>query len=292
MFYNLDPPLPVTHVAGSNAYMIAGTTPKGGSDAFSYDGSGHTKISGHVDVNLDPITNTGTITAEWTDPEGNDWRLEQTKFGGGNELYPGELVDGQLQYQLDADPIAINHYEHGTTGAGPPVEPTLFVYLASWGPAEVFKNGQPQGTFETHMMITEGARNPETGKIVKSDGTTPYSPMSPGDSQVNDHAAQLHLVYHTPAGDPTDNFPPPFEIFEHLMFYDIDVPEPKVHKTVMKQDIMSLPPLKQFKHSISPSDVTCDAGLELIMKKSDGSAACVKPSSVEKLFARDWGTEF
>ncbi len=294
MFYNLDPPLPVTHVIGSNTYMVDGTTPKGGSDAFSYDGSGHEKLpNGQVEVNLDPKSNSGSILAEWTDPEGNDWRLEQTKFGGGNELYPGELVDGELQYELDADPIAINHYEHGTTGAGPPVEPTLFVYLASWGPAEVWKNGESQGTFETHMMITDAARNPETGKIVKSDGTTPYSPMTPGDSKTNKHAAQLHLVYHTPAGDPTNNFPPPFEVFEHLMFYDIDVLPPKVHKTMVgDKEIADLPPLKQVKHDIAPADVTCASGMELVMKKSDGSPACVFPDSIDKLVSIGWADFF
>lgn len=134
-------------------------------------------------------------------------KLVQTKFGGGNEMYIGETIDGVTQTKLDSDPIAINHFEHNTTGAGPTIEPTLFVYLASWGPAEVFKNGVSQGTFETHMMITDGARDVESGKIVQSDGTTPYSPMTPGDSKVNHNIAQLHLVYHTAPGDMTSNFP-------------------------------------------------------------------------------------
>ena len=225
MFYDLDPPLPVVHVMGKNAYIIDGTTPKGGHDAFSYDGSGHKKLQGGtVEVNLDPIGNTGSILAEWIDNDGNQWKLEQTKFAGGNELYIGETIDGVTQTTLDLDPVAINHFEHGTTGAGPPIEPTLFVYLASWGPAEVFKNGESIGTFETHMMVTDGARDVTTKKIVKSDGTTPYSPMTPGDSMVNHNSAQLHLVYHTPpAPEMTDNFPPPFEMFTHLMFYEIDV---------------------------------------------------------------------
>ena len=139
-------------------------------------------------------------------------------------MYIGETIDGVTQTILDLDPIAINHFEHGTTGAGPTIEPTLFVYLASWGPAEVFKNGESQGTFEAHMMITDGARDMHSGKIVKSDGTTPYSPMTPGDSKVNHNAVQLHMVYHTaPSPDGTNNFPPPFEVFEHLMYYDINV---------------------------------------------------------------------
>ena len=139
--------LPVTHVIAKNTYIIDGTTPKGGHDAFSYDGSGHKKLSdGMIEVDLDPVKNTGTITAYWTDLNGDQMMLKQNKFAGGNEMYIGETVDGVTQTTLDSDPIAINHFEHGTTGAGPTIEPTLFVYLASWGPAEVFKNDVSQGT--------------------------------------------------------------------------------------------------------------------------------------------------
>lgn len=49
------------------------------------------------------------------------------------------------------------------------------------------------------------------------------------------------------------------------------------------------PPLKQVASGISPENVTCTEGLELIMKKSNGIPACVKPSSVSKLIERGWG---
>ncbi|MFQ5439913.1 MAG: hypothetical protein ACE5DL_00465 [Nitrosopumilaceae archaeon] len=311
MFYNLDPFVPVTHVIGTNAYVIDGTTPKGGHDAFSYDGSGHKKTSGQVEVDLDPVTNTGSILAEWIDEDGNNMRLEQTEFAGGNEMYIGETIDGVTQTTLDLDPVAINHFEHGTTGAGPTIEPTLFVYLASWGPAEVFKNGESQGTFEGHMMVTDGARNTKTGKIVQSDGTTPYSPMSPSNSLVNRNTAQLHLVYHTaPAPEMTTNFPPPFEVFEHTMFYDIDVLPPKVKPAQLKESkgvpekeksqqtsasakgLAQMSPRAQMNHGVDSGDIKCRAGFELLMKISDGSGTCVKSKSVEKLIQRGWGSFF
>ncbi len=296
--------LPLTKInsVGNSVYIIDGVTPKGGHDAFSYDGSGHKKITGKIQVDFDPVSNTGTITADWTDPKGNQWRYEQTKFGGGNEMYIGETIDGVTQTKLDADPVAINHFEHGTTGAGPTIEPTLFIYLASWGPAEVWKNGQSQGTFETHMMITEGARDVESGKIFQNDGTTPYSPMSPGNSAVNHNTAQLHLVYHTaPAPEMTNNFPPPFEIFEHTMFYDIDVLPPSVipaqliEPTVSRVDksmVATMAPLHQIKQGVEPSDVSCSSGLELIKKNSDGSAKCVKHTTASKLINRGWASQF
>jgi hypothetical protein len=179
---------------------------------------------GVIMIDVDPETNTGKIEATWTDNEGNEWRYLQTEFSGGNELYyEGFDEDGNAITRLDSDPIAINHFEHGTTGAGPVVEPTLFVYLATWGPAQVWKNGEKLGEFEGHMMITDGARDPETGIIYNSDKSGPYSPMKPGDASVNHDIAQVHLVFHTPAGDMTNNFPPPYEFFYHLMFYDIKV---------------------------------------------------------------------
>jgi hypothetical protein len=83
--------LPITKInsVGGEAYIIDGTTPKGGHDAFSYDGTGHIEIDGSVQVDLDPLSNTGSITAQWTDPEGNDWTYTQTEFAGGNQMYIG-----------------------------------------------------------------------------------------------------------------------------------------------------------------------------------------------------------
>jgi hypothetical protein len=223
-------------------------------------------------------------------------KLVQTKFGGGNEMYIGETHDGITQTKLDLDPVAINHFEHGTTGAGPTIEPTLFVYLAAWGPSEVFKNGKSEGTFETHMMLTEGARDVTTGKIFQSDGTTPYSPMMPDNSAVNHNTAQIHLVYHTaPAPEMTANFPPPFEVFEHTMFYDIDVLPPTVKPSELTEPEMTLTkmsPHAQMKNNVDPADVQCNHGQSLIMKNSNGSAACVNSDSVEELIQRGWASQF
>ena len=228
-------------------------------------------------------------------------------------MYIGETIDGVTQTKLDLDPVAINHFEHGTTAAGPTIEPTLFVYLAAWGPAEVFKNGQSEGIFEAHMMLTEGARDVESGKIFQSDGTTPYSPMTPENSSVNHNTAQLHLVYHTaPAPEMTANFPPPFEVFEHTMFYDIDVLPPTVKPIEFKESqgghdnkdksqkqtsvsstgLSHMSPRAQMNQGIDSDDVQCRQDFELVMKNSDGSAACINSQSVEKLIQRGWGSFF
>jgi carboxymethylenebutenolidase len=48
------------------------------------------------------------------------------------------------------------------------------------------------------------------------------------------------------------------------------------------------PPLKQIRDGTDPSNVTCTEGLELVLKKSNGSPACLKPTSVAILIERGW----
>ena len=49
-----------------------------------------------------------------------------------------------------------------------------------------------------------------------------------------------------------------------------------------------LSPLKQMQSGVSADAVLCNEGLELIFKASDGSAACVMPSTATKLMERGW----
>lgn len=51
-----------------------------------------------------------------------------------------------------------------------------------------------------------------------------------------------------------------------------------------------LSPLKQFESGISPQDVKCKEGLQLVLKAEDGSPACVKPDTVSKLVERGWAS--
>ncbi|GBF24880.1 hypothetical protein MnTg01_01225 [archaeon MnTg01] len=48
------------------------------------------------------------------------------------------------------------------------------------------------------------------------------------------------------------------------------------------------PPLKQISDGVDPANVTCTEGLEIVLKKSNGNPACLKPASVAKLIARGW----
>ena len=63
--------------------------------------------------------------------------------------------------------------------------------------------------------------------------------------------------------------------------------EPEVMMT-MVDEVKS--PKKQMNEGVEAGAVVCKEGLDLIIKASTGSAACVKSSSVEILLARGWGS--
>lgn len=50
-------------------------------------------------------------------------------------------------------------------------------------------------------------------------------------------------------------------------------------------------PLKQFNSGIAPNNVTCNSGLQLIIKAEDGSPACVGPENVANLVERGWAKQ-
>jgi hypothetical protein len=56
--------------------------------------------------------------------------------------------------------------------------------------------------------------------------------------------------------------------------------------SITQDNILS--PKKQTDQGVPPLGVICKFGFQLVLKASDGSPACVNPSSVDKLVARGW----
>jgi|GEM_PF-5893572 len=50
-----------------------------------------------------------------------------------------------------------------------------------------------------------------------------------------------------------------------------------------------LSPILQFKSGIAADDVICEQGFQLVIKAKDGSPACAKPHTSQKLVERKWG---
>lgn len=68
-----------------------------------------------------------------------------------------------------------------------------------------------------------------------------------------------------------------------IPFHGDDIPQ-----SCMTETIFLDPPLKQFKSGITTDKITCKEGLNLVIKSSDGSPACVKHETKSKLVERGW----
>jgi len=68
-----------------------------------------------------------------------------------------------------------------------------------------------------------------------------------------------------------------------------EVPTPEIIKNMVENLSPEFKtPKQQTNVGILPSEVQCKEGLKLIFKSTDGSPACVKPRTVEKLIERGW----
>ncbi len=56
------------------------------------------------------------------------------------------------------------------------------------------------------------------------------------------------------------------------------------------EEYSGLPPLQQVKSGVASDKVVCASGMELVIKNSNGSPACVKPTTAERLVQLGWGT--
>lgn len=199
-------------------------------DSFVWDGEGITTINGQVQLEIDPVANTGEIIATWRDENGR-WEYRQTAFSPPSHPTGLQVGPGANDTQLIVDdPVTTNVYLHGDTTAGGPILPTLFNQLATWGPAEITLNGQPFDNpydgpvplWAGHTMTTIGARN-EDGQVLTTDGNI-FNPSQSANGIVYDDQIEFHLVFHDiPGPEMTDNVPPPLSFFYHVTFQDVRV---------------------------------------------------------------------
>ncbi len=86
----------------------------------------------------------------------------------------------------------------------------------------------------------------------------------------------------------TLDFPKGYNAIEFIGTYTLGLPVQAYCGVIYGYDSKYLPPLKQINNGITPTGVLCNEGLELILKLTDNSPACVKPVTAEKLIARGW----
>jgi flagellum-specific peptidoglycan hydrolase FlgJ len=59
---------------------------------------------------------------------------------------------------------------------------------------------------------------------------------------------------------------------------------------VTKNETVTSPPLQQLRNGVSVHEIKCANDMQLILKKEDGSPACVKPGDVTTLIERGWAS--
>lgn len=75
-------------------------------------------------------------------------------------------------------------------------------------------------------------------------------------------------------------------------------PYPYSSKEILQSDYVAtlivseksnlLSPLQQFKSGVGIEEIKCKEGLQLVMKKTNGNPACLRPATVAKLIERGW----
>ncbi|MDX1664011.1 MAG: hypothetical protein R3272_09470 [Candidatus Promineifilaceae bacterium] len=201
-------------------------------DSFTWDGEGRVELANaRLQVTLNPTDNTGWIRATWTDRNG-DWRFEQTVFMAPEHAAGARLTATGMSELVEGDPMPANVYLHGDTTAGGPVLPTIFNYVATWGPAAVtlngkpfanpYQDGSPAPLWVAHTMTTEGVRNAD-GTVTVNGGAI-YHPGLQGEAgDIDASDLEFHLVFHdAPTVEPeAANIPPFFSFFYHLTFEEV-----------------------------------------------------------------------
>lgn len=216
----------IRHVTGPVEESIRGI-PAIPVDSFDWSGQHIIAIKGRAKLEIDPVSNTGKITARWHDEYGH-WTYRQNMFV--SPPHPTGVKIGPSVtaiHKIMDDPVTSNVYLHGDTGAGAPVLPTVFNLLATWGPAKVTLNDElfPNTYDDTpmwigHSMISEGVRA-DDGAVRTTSGEI-YNMMKSAEGMTYPENLTFHLVFHSMAGsEMTANIPPPVGFFYHIAFSTI-----------------------------------------------------------------------
>lgn len=135
--------------------------------------------------------------ATFTDPEGHEWRVLETRMAPVSPNPVGEPWLGG---------VGIDTIYHGTSGLGTAAEPLLNCQMCAWGWADIWRDGKRvASSAPLHVMMTSHVRDARKGyQYACYDCTT-----RPG--------GEVHLIVHPSAYLPTPGG------FLHLMWENADV---------------------------------------------------------------------
>ena len=139
------------HIKGERATLVGSMQDKSPWDHLDYAGKHLNPVQGTIDIDVNELTNTGQIIAEFV--EGSDrYRIVFDRFTASKPYQDGG--------------IATRVYEHGDSGNGDPLYPKTWLFLSGWGKADVYKNGQLlYKDYDAHFMVMERSRDPKTHAV-------------------------------------------------------------------------------------------------------------------------------
>lgn len=187
------------HIKGEKATLIGSMQDHSPWDHLDYAGKHLIPVKGIIDINVNERTNTGLVTAEFT--EGADrYRIVFDRFAGSAPYQDGG--------------IATRVYEHGDSGNGDPLYPKTWLYLAGWGKADVFKNDETlYKDYSAHFMVMERSRDQKTDEV-----RYPEKRTLPG-GETDPAGMEIDLWVRSKETN-NKNFPP-FETFLHLYWDEV-----------------------------------------------------------------------
>ena len=148
------------HLSGQRTTLIGKVNDRAPWDHLDYAGKRLTPVQGTIDIQVNELTNSGQVTAEFT--EGTDrYRVVFDRFAA-----KAPFQDGG---------IATRIYEHGDSGNGDPLYPKTWLYLGGWGKATMHKNDQVlYKDYDAHFMVMERSRDPKTHEVRYPNNFPPF----------------------------------------------------------------------------------------------------------------------
>jgi len=187
------------HLTGAKTTLVGAMNDPPPWDHLDYAGKHLHPVDGQVEIEVNERSNTGRVVAEFL--EGADrYRIIFDRF-----LANQPFQDGG---------IATRVYEHGDSGNGDPLYPKTWLYLAGWGRADLFKNGEPLYTdYAAHFMVMERSRDRATQEV-----HYPIKRELPG-GETDPAGMEIDLWVRSKEQN-SQNFPP-FETFVHLYWDEV-----------------------------------------------------------------------
>ena len=168
-------------------------------DHLDYGGKRLTPVKGTIEVDVNEVTNTGRVLAEFV--ENTDrYRIVFDRYAAKSAFQNGG--------------IATRVYEHGDSGNGDPLYPKTWLYLAGWGTATMWKNDEVlYKDYDAHFMVMERSRDPKTHEV-----HYPVKRTLPG-GETDPSGMEIDLWVRSKEQN-AKNFPP-YETFVHVFWEEV-----------------------------------------------------------------------